>query len=241
MGEPLNILSKYWNFKAFRPRQEEIIQSILDGKDTLALLPTGGGKSLCFQVPVMMMDGLCLVITPLIALMKDQVEALRQKNIPAAAVYSGMSRFQIEVTLDNAIAGSLKFLYVSPERLATDVFRYRLQRMKVCLLAVDEAHCISQWGYDFRPPYLLVAEIRPLIPDTPLIALTATATPAVVDDIQKRLLFKVSNVIRDGFGRKNLAYMVFKEENKLGRLLRIASKVKGSGIVYVRSRNRSRE
>lgn len=239
MSEPLNILSKYWNFNSFRPRQEEIIQSVLDGKDTLALLPTGGGKSLCFQVPALMLDGLCLVITPLIALMKDQVEALRQKNIPAAAVYSGMSRFQIEVTLDNAIAGSLKFLYVSPERLATDVFRFRLQRMKICLIAVDEAHCISQWGYDFRPPYLLVSEVRNILPEVPVIALTATATPQVVEDIQKKLLFKKHNVIKVSFLRENLAYMVFKEENKLGRLLRIVSKVKGSGIVYVRSRKRA--
>jgi len=241
MSEPLSILSKYWNFNAFRPRQEEIIQSVLDGKDTLALLPTGGGKSLCFQIPALMIDGLCLVITPLIALMKDQVEALRQKSIPAAAVYSGMSRFQIEVTLDNAIAGSLKFLYVSPERLATDVFRYRLQRMKICLLAVDEAHCISQWGYDFRPPYLLVSEVRSIIPEVPIIALTATATPTVVEDIQEKLLFKKHNVIKVSFLRENLAYMVFKEENKLGRLLRIVNKVKGSGIVYVRSRKRSAE
>jgi ATP-dependent DNA helicase RecQ len=241
MSEPLNILSKYWNFNTFRPRQEEIIQSLLDGKDTLALLPTGGGKSLCFQIPALMLDGLCLVITPLIALMKDQVEALKQKNIPAAAVYSGMSRFQIEVTLDNAIAGSLKFLYISPERLATDVFRYRLQRMKICLLAVDEAHCISQWGYDFRPPYLLISEVRSIIPEVPVIALTATATPTVVEDIQKKLLFKKHNVIKVSFLRENLAYMVFKEENKLGRLLRIVSKVKGSGIVYVRSRKRAGE
>ena len=241
MSEPLNILKKYWNFSSFRPRQEEIIQSVLDGKDTLALLPTGGGKSLCFQVPVMMMDGLCLVITPLIALMKDQVQALRQKDIPAAAVYSGMSRFQIEVTLDNAIAGSLKFLYISPERLATEVFRFRLQRMKICLLAVDEAHCISQWGYDFRPPYLLIAEARNILPGIPLLALTATATPAVVEDIQTKLLFKKHNVIKVSFLRANLAYMVFKEENKLGRLLRIVNKVKGSGIVYVRSRKRAGE
>jgi ATP-dependent DNA helicase RecQ len=241
MSDALSILKQYWNHQSFRPKQEEIIQSVLAGKDTLALLPTGGGKSLCFQVPALMMDGLCLVVTPLIALMKDQTEALKKKGIRAAAIYSGMSRFQIEVTLDNAISGYLKFLYVSPERLATDVFRFRLQRMKICLLAVDEAHCISQWGYDFRPPYLIVAEIRTLIPKTPLIALTATATPAVVEDIQKRLLFSVPNVIRDGVSRKNLAYMVFKEENKLGRLLRIASKVKGSGIVYVRSRNRTRE
>jgi ATP-dependent DNA helicase RecQ len=173
--------------------------------------------------------------------MKDQVEALRQKNIPAAAVYSGMSRFQIEVTLDNAIAGSLKFLYVSPERLATDVFRFRLQRMKICLLAVDEAHCISQWGYDFRPPYLLVSEVRNILPEVPVIALTATATPQVVEDIQEKLLFKKHNVIKVSFLRENLAYMVFKEENKLGRLLRIVSKVKGSGIVYVRSRKRAGE
>ena len=241
MSEPLDILRKYWNFNSFRPRQEEIIQSVLDGKDTLALLPTGGGKSLCFQVPVLMLDGLCLVITPLIALMKDQVEALRKKDIPAAAVYSGMSRFQIEVTLDNAISGSLKFLYISPERLATDVFRFRLQRMRICLLAVDEAHCISQWGYDFRPPYLLVSEVRNLIPEVPVIAMTATATPAVVHDIQEKLLFKKHNVIKVSFLRENLTYMVFKEENKLGRLLGIVTKVKGSGIVYVRSRKRAGE
>ncbi|MDP4291691.1 MAG: ATP-dependent DNA helicase RecQ, partial [Bacteroidota bacterium] len=241
MGEALNILHQYWNFKAFRPRQEEIIQSVLNGRDTLALLPTGGGKSLCFQVPAMMLDGLCLVVTPLIALMKDQVEALKHKNIPAAAVYSGMSRFQIEVTLDNAIAGGLKFLYISPERLATEVFRYRLQRMKICILAVDEAHCISQWGYDFRPPYLLISEVRALLPGVPVLALTATATPAVVDDIQSKLLFKKPNAIKASFLRENLAYLVFKEENKLGRLLRIVSKVKGSGIVYVRSRKRAGE
>jgi ATP-dependent DNA helicase RecQ len=241
MNESLNILKKYWNFHAFRPRQEEIIQSVLDGKDTLALLPTGGGKSLCFQVPALMLDGLCLVVTPLIALMKDQVQALKQKNIPAAAVYSGMSRFQIEVTLDNAIAGSLKFLYVSPERLATDVFRFRLQRMKICILAVDEAHCISQWGYDFRPPYILIAEARNLLPGVPVLALTATATPDVVDDIQQKLFFKTANAIKVSFLRENLTYMVFKEENKLGRLLRIVSKVKGSGIIYVRSRKRAGE
>jgi len=241
MSEPLSILKKYWNFSSFRPRQEEIIRSVLNGADTLALLPTGGGKSLCFQVPTMMLDGLCLVITPLIALMKDQVEALKKKGIPAATVYSGMSHFQVEVTLDNAIAGSLKFLYISPERLATDVFRYRLQRMKICLLAVDEAHCISQWGYDFRPPYLLVSEVREILQGVPVLALTATATPAVVDDIQAKLLFKHFNAIKVSFLRENLAYMVFKEENKLGRLLRIVSKVKGSGIVYVRSRKRASE
>ena len=241
MSDPLSVLKKYWNFSSFRPRQEEIIRSVLNGADTLALLPTGGGKSLCFQVPTMMLDGLCLVITPLIALMKDQVEALKKKGIPAATVYSGMSRFQIEVTLDNAIAGSLKFLYISPERLATDVFRYRLQRMKICLLAVDEAHCISQWGYDFRPPYLLVSEVREILQGVPVLALTATATPAVVEDIQAKLLFKPFNALKVSFLRENLAYMVFKEENKLGRLLRIVSKVKGSGIVYVRSRKRAAE
>ena len=241
MSEPLSTLKQYWNFTSFRPRQEEIIRSILDGKDTLALLPTGGGKSLCFQVPTMMLDGLCLVITPLIALMKDQTEALKQKGISAAAVYSGMSRFQNEITLDNAIAGSLKFLYISPERLATDVFRFRLQRMKICLLAVDEAHCISQWGYDFRPPYLLVSEVREFLPGVPVLALTATATPMVVEDIQAKLLFKPFNAIKVSFLRENLVYMVFKEENKLNRLLRIVNKVNGSGIVYVRSRKRSRE
>ena len=241
MSESLNILKKYWKFSSFRPRQEEIIRSVLEGKDTLALLPTGGGKSLCFQVPTMMLDGLCLVITPLIALMKDQVEALKKREITAAAIYSGMSRFQIEVTLDNAIAGSLKFLYISPERLATDVFRFRLQRMKICMLVVDEAHCISQWGYDFRPPYLLIAEVRDILQGVPVLALTATATPAVVEDIQVKLLFKSFNAIKVSFLRENLTYMVFKEENKLSRLLKIVNKVKGSGIVYVRSRKRSGE
>ena len=217
--------------------QKEIIQSALGGKDTLALLPTGGGKSVCFQVPALAMDGLCLVITPLIALMKDQVEGLKRKNIKAAAIYSGMSRNEIEVAVSNAKYGSLKFLYLSPERLETDLIRMNLEKMRVCLLAVDEAHCISQWGYDFRPAYLNVARVRNLLPGVPVLALTATATPDVVNDIQEKLLFREQNVFQQSFERKNLTYIVQKEENKMTRLLKITNNIKGSGIVYMRNRN----
>ena len=205
------ILLKYWGYSSFRPMQEEIIQSALDGKDTLALLPTGGGKSLCFQVPALARDGICVVISPLIALMKDQVDNLKKRGIPAAAVHSGMHPDEIDIILGNCRFGNIKMLYISPERLATDKMRESLKRMKVNLLAVDEAHCVSQWGYDFRPPYLQIANIRPMIPGTPVMALTATATPKVVKDIQQKLEFKKENVFQKSFERKNLTYLVFRD------------------------------
>lgn len=221
--------------------QEEIIQSVLDGKDTLALLPTGGGKSLCFQVPAMTMEGMCLVISPLIALMKDQVDNLTRRGIRAAAIYSGMHPDEIEIVLDNCRHGSIKLLYISPERLTTEKIRQSLRQIKVNLLAVDEAHCVSQWGYDFRPPYLEIAAIRPLIPDTPFLALTATATRNVVKDIQQKLEFKFENLFQKSFERKNLTYLVIKEEDKKKRLLKILRKVNGPGIVYVRNRRETKE
>ncbi|MCK9398735.1 MAG: RecQ family ATP-dependent DNA helicase [Bacteroidales bacterium] len=236
-----NILIRYWGFSTFRPMQEEIIQSVLDGKDTLALLPTGGGKSVCFQVPAMALDGVCLVITPLIALMKDQVENLKKKSIKAVAVYSGMHRNEIQIAFDNCVYGDVKFLYLSPERLKTDQFQQIIRKLKVNLLAVDEAHCISQWGYDFRPPYLQIAEIRKFIPDVPVLALTATATTGVITDIQKNLGFKTENVFRKSFERKNLTYVVIKEEDKNGRLLRILKKIAGPGIIYARNRKKTVE
>ena len=236
-----NILIRYWGFSTFRPMQEEIIQSVLDGKDTLALLPTGGGKSICFQVPALALDGVCLVITPLIALMKDQVENLKKKGVKAVAVYSGMHRNEIQMAYDNCIYGDVKFLYLSPERLQTEQFLQTLQKLKVNLLAIDEAHCISQWGYDFRPPYLQIAGIRKYIPGVPVMALTATATPGVIIDIQKNLAFKSENVFRKSFERKNLTYVVIKEEDKNGRLLRILKKVPGTGIIYVRNRKKTVE
>lgn len=235
------VLLKYWDYQSFRPQQEEIIDSVMNGNDTLALLPTGGGKSLCFQVPAMMKDGLCLVISPLIALMKDQVDNLRKKGINAVAAYSGMHYSEIDLILDNCVNGNVKLLYISPERLASETFRLRLKKMKVNLIAVDEAHCISQWGYDFRPPYLRIAEIREFLPHVPLLALTATATPDVVDDIQKKLLFKKKNVLSRSFERKNLSYAIIKEEDKFKRLSRLISKINGSGIIYVRNRRRTRE
>ncbi len=236
-----NILAKYWGFNNFRPLQEEIINSVMQGNDTLALLPTGGGKSICFQVPALAMEGICIVITPLIALMKDQVESLKKKGINAVAICSGMSYREIELGFDHCMFGMVKFLYLSPERLETEKFKAILNRLNVCLLAIDEAHCISQWGYDFRPPYLKIAEIRPLLPGVPVLALTATATSAVIKDIQSRLGFKKENLFRTSFQRSNLTYFVQKEEDKLGRLLRICNKVKGTGIVYVRNRRRTRE
>ncbi|MDP2423131.1 MAG: ATP-dependent DNA helicase RecQ [Bacteroidales bacterium] len=236
-----NILAKYWGYTSFRPLQEEIINSVLQGNDTLALLPTGGGKSICFQVPAMAQEGICLVITPLIALMKDQVENLKKKGINAVAIYSGMNYHEIELAFDNCMFGDVKFLYLSPERLETEKFRAILPRLKVCLLAVDEAHCISQWGYDFRPPYLRIAEIRQLLPDIPVLALTATATPAVVIDIQSRLKFKYRNLFQQSFQRSNLTYVVQQEEDKLGRILKICNNIRGTGIVYVRNRRRTRE
>jgi ATP-dependent DNA helicase RecQ len=236
-----NILKDYWGYDSFRPLQEDIIQSVWEGRDTLGLMPTGGGKSLTFQVPVMAMKGICLVVTPLIALMKDQVDNLRERGIKAAAIYSGMSRGEILTTLENCIFGDFKFLYVSPERLSSDIFRVKLQAMDVCLLVVDESHCISQWGYDFRPSYLKIAEIRQLLEGVPVLALTATATGAVEKDIQDRLLFKEKNVLRMSFARENLSYVVRAVDNKVGELVHILRSVPGTGIVYVRSRQGTRE
>ena len=234
------ILQQYWGYPSFRPLQEDIVDSVMAGKDTLALLPTGGGKSICFQVPAMAMEGLCLVITPLIALMKDQVAHLVDKGIPAAAIYSGMHPDALELAYNQAAYGRLKFLYVSPERLQTNAFIQALRKMKVCLLAVDESHCISQWGYDFRPPYLKIADIRPYMPKTPVLALTATATAKVVDDIQFRLGFKQKNVFQSSFERKNVTYNVFHEADKYGVLRRKLEAMKeGSAIVYVRNRKRT--
>ena len=234
------ILQKYWGYPSFRPLQEDIVDSVMAGKDTLALLPTGGGKSICFQVSAMAMDGLCLVITPLIALMKDQVAHLVDKGIPAAAIYSGMHPDALELAYNQAAYGRLKFLYVSPERLQTNQFIEALRRMKVCLLAVDESHCISQWGYDFRPPYLKIADIRPYMPKTPVLALTATATAKVVDDIQLRLGFKEKNVFQSSFERKNVTYNVYHEADKYGVLRRkLEAMSEGSAIVYVRNRKRT--
>jgi ATP-dependent DNA helicase RecQ len=241
MTEPKEILKRFWGYDKFRPLQEDIIQSVLDGKDTLALLPTGGGKSICFQVPALAMEGLCLVITPLIALMQDQVENLKKKDINAVAIYSGMNRNQIELALDNCMFGDVKFLYLSPERLETEKFLAVLSRLPVNLIAVDEAHCISQWGYDFRPPYLRIAAIRPYIPEVPVLALTATATPEVVTDIQDKLHFRAKNVFSKSFQRSNLTYVVQHEEDKLNRLLRICNRLQGTAIVYVRNRRKTRE
>lgn len=229
-------LREYWGYPDFRGIQREIIESISQGKDTLGLMPTGGGKSITFQVPALVMPGVCVVITPLIALMKDQVDHLRQKGIQAAAIYSGMSRREIITTLENCIFGGIKLLYVSPERLFSDIFKVKFKHMDVSFVTVDEAHCISQWGYDFRPSYLSIAEIRRLKPDTAILALTATATPKVIDDIQERLGFKQKNVFRMSFERSNLAYIVRETMDKYTELIHILNAVSGSAIVYVRSR-----
>lgn len=235
------LLKQYWGYDSFRGIQEEIINSISENKDTLGLMPTGGGKSITFQVPTLAKDGLCLVITPLIALMKDQVQNLRKRGIKALSIYSGMSRQDIITTLENCIFGNYKFLYISPERLDTEIFRTKLRKMKVSMITVDESHCISQWGYDFRPAYLKIAEIRELLPDVPVLALTATATPEVVKDIQARLHFRRENVFRMSFERSNLAYIVRKTDNKTGELLHILRSMPGSAIVYVRNRRRTKE
>ncbi|MBO7629075.1 MAG: RecQ family ATP-dependent DNA helicase [Bacteroidales bacterium] len=236
------ILKQYWGYDEFRPLQEDIILSVLDGRDTMALLPTGGGKSICFQVPALALGGLCIVVSPLIALMKDQVENLRKRHIKACAIFSGMTHEQISDTIDNCLFDKeMRFLYVSPERLKTDLFRINLQRMPVKMLAVDEAHCISQWGYDFRPPYLEIAEIRKFFPKVPVLALTATATPEVVSDIQQKLLFPKENVFQKSFKRDNLTYYVIEEQDKQGRMLRIIQRYPGTGIVYVRNRRKTRE
>lgn len=235
------ILKKYWGFDTFRPLQEDIIRSVLDGKDTLALMPTGGGKSLCFQVPALCNAGVCLVVSPLIALMKDQVFNLRKRGIEAAAIYSGMHFKEIDHILDNCIYGNIKILYLSPERLVTELAIERIKQMNVNLLAVDEAHCVSQWGYDFRPPYLKIAEIRELIPKTTVLALTATATTEVVKDIQEKLEFKNGKVFKQSFERQNLAYVVLHEESKLDKLVDILTKVKGSSLVYARNRKKTKD
>lgn len=234
-------LKQYWGFDSFRPLQEEIIQSVLLGRDTLALLPTGGGKSVCFQVPALIREGICIVVSPLIALMKDQVERLKSKGIEAVSIVTGMGKREIDISLDNCIYGKVKFLYLSPERLLSELVRERIKYMNVNLIAVDEAHCISQWGYDFRPPYLHIADLRDLHPEVPVLALTATATAEVRDDIQQRLRFAESNIFQQSFERKNISYVVQHEENKLRKMLDIARGVKGSGIVYVRSRKETAE
>ncbi len=236
-------LKKYWGYAAFRPLQEDIVLSVLEGKDTLALLPTGGGKSICFQVPGLLLEGLCIVVSPLIALMKDQVEQLRKRHINAVAIYSGLSRREIDIILDNCVYGQVKFLYLSPERLQTDIFLERLKKMKVGLLAIDEAHCISQWGYDFRPPYLEIASLRNLLPQVPLIAVTATATEIVKGDIQEKLQFRQPRQapFQKSFARSNLSYSVFLEENKDARLLEMLRKVPGTAVVYVGTRKRTKE
>ena len=241
MNKYQEILKQYWGYDSFRDLQEEIITSIGEGKDTLGLMPTGGGKSITFQVPALAQEGICIVITPLIALMKDQVQNLRKRGIKALAIYSGMTRQEILTALENCIFGNYKFLYISPERLDTDIFRTKLRSMKVSMITVDESHCISQWGYDFRPAYLKIAEIRTLLPGIPVLALTATATPEVVKDIQARLEFREENVFRMSFERKNLAYIVRQTDNKTQELLHILRKIPGSAIIYVRNRRRTKE
>ena len=237
----LQILKQYWGFDNFRGIQRDIVESIGSGKDTLGLMPTGGGKSITFQVPALAQEGVCIVITPLIALMKDQVQHLRNRGIMAAAIYSGMSRPEIVTTLENCILGDTKLLYVSPERIASPLFITKLGHMKVSFITVDEAHCISQWGYDFRPSYLHIADIRRLKPDAPVLALTATATHQVIDDIQDRLSFSQKNVFRMSFGRKNLGYVVRETEDKIGEMTHILQTMTGCSIVYVRSRKQTKE
>jgi ATP-dependent DNA helicase RecQ len=241
MSQIHEILKSYWGYTAFRPLQEEIIASVLQKKDTLALLPTGGGKSICFQVPALVTEGICVVISPLIALMKDQVEQLQKRHIQAVALYSGLSRREIDITLDNCVFGQYKFLYISPERIQTDIFIERVKRMKVGLLAVDEAHCISQWGYDFRPSYLEIIKLREMLPTVPMIALTATATREVRKDIVEKLAFRDPQIFQKSFARENLSYSAFEEENKEKKLFNILQKVPGSAVVYVRSRKRTQQ
>ncbi|EDM38183.1 ATP-dependent DNA helicase recQ [Pedobacter sp. BAL39] len=235
------ILKRYWGYDTFRPLQADIISSVLKGQDTLALLPTGGGKSICFQVPAMSMDGICIVISPLIALMKDQVENLKARGIEAVAIYSGMGKREIDILLDNCIYGKIKFLYLSPERLLSDLVRTRISYMNVSLFAVDEAHCVSQWGYDFRPPYLQISAIREIHPKVPMLALTATATQFVREDIISKLQLASAQVFVQSFGRKNLSYVVIDEEDKYKKLLSVVRNVTGSGLVYVRNRRETSE
>jgi ATP-dependent DNA helicase RecQ len=236
-----SILYKYWKYTKFRPLQQEIIESVCNGNDTLALMPTGGGKSITFQVAALAQEGLCIVVTPLIALMKDQVDNLTRKGIKAVAIYSGLSYGEIDIALNNCLYGSIKFLYVSPERLQTQLFTERVRSMNVCLIAVDEAHCISQWGYDFRPSYMQIPNLRAIHPQVPILALTATATPNVALDIQNKLEFRSHNVLSKSFERKNLTYIVKQREDKLGYILNLCTKIKGVGIVYVRTRKQTKE
>lgn len=235
------LLQKVWGYQEFRPLQEAIIRSAYEGNDTLALMPTGGGKSITFQLPALAKEGICLVVTPLIALMRDQVDTLGRLGIRALAIHSGMTAREIDITLDNCIYGDYKFLYLSPERIGTELFRQRVVKMPVSMLAVDEAHCISQWGYDFRPSYLKIAELRDFLPHVPVIALTASATPSVAEDIMSKLRFRKKNLLRQSFGRKNLAYLVREVEDKQRYLLKVVGGIRGSGIVYVRSRKQARE
>jgi ATP-dependent DNA helicase RecQ len=242
MENPVEILKKYWGYDTFRPLQQEIINSVLTGHDTLALMPTGGGKSICFQVPAMMQEGLCLVISPLIALMKDQVSNLKKKGVPALSIYSGMSYAEVKKTIRNAAYGNFKFLYVSPERLETELFLEYLPALNINLIAVDEAHCVSQWGYDFRPPYLRIAAIRGALKNVPLLALTASATIEVQNDICDKLAFNTGhNRFRQSFERSNLSYSVFNPSSKQNKLIDILKKVSGSSIVYCKSRKRTKE
>ena len=241
MQKSRQILIKYWGYPDFRSKQESIINSVMEGNDTLALLPTGGGKSICYHVPGLMLDGITLVITPLIALMKDQVQNLKKRKIHAVALYSGLKHHEYEWAINQALRGQAKFLYLSPERLQSNDFLSVLTQLKVQLIAVDEAHCVSQWGYDFRPPYLKIAEIRPYFPNIPILALTATATPEVAEDIQDKLAFRNGHFIQKSFARKNLIYYVAKEENKLETLLKMTKKQQGTGIVYVRNRKKTKE
>jgi ATP-dependent DNA helicase RecQ len=238
---PLDMLRQYWGHQAFRPMQEDIIRSAMAGKDTLALLPTGGGKSICFQIPALCQDGITLVISPLIALMKDQVLNLKNRGIPAAAIYSGMSRREVDIVFENACNGAYKLLYLSPERLQTEMAVARINRMNVNLLAVDEAHCVSQWGYDFRPSYLKITTLREMLPNVPILALTATATKEVLLDIQDKLAFREPNVFQQSFRRDNLSYSVLYEDKKREKLLDILRNVPGTGIVYVRTRGETKE
>ncbi len=240
INTPLEILKKYWGYNAFRPLQRDIINSVLDRRDTLALLPTGAGKSICFQVPAMMFDGVCLVVSPLIALMKDQVNQLVERGIRASAIYSGMSAREIDITLDNSIYGRIKFLYLSPECLKTELFLARATKMNISLLVIDEAHCISQWGYDFRPPYLEIGAFRKSYPDVSTIALTATATNKVQVDIIDKMLMKNQQVFKKSVVRNNLSYSVFQKENKERKLLEILQKVPGSSVVYARNRKKTK-
>lgn len=241
MSQIHDILKRYWGYQAFRPLQEDIIQSVLLKQDTLALLPTGGGKSICFQVPALALEGICIVVSPLIALMKDQVEQLKKRNIPAIALYSGLTRREIDIILDNCVFNHYKFLYVSPERIQTELFIERVKRMRVGLLAIDEAHCISQWGYDFRPPYLEIVKLRDILPQVPVIALTATATREVKADIIEKLAFRPGKIFQKSFARENLSYSAFEEEDKERKMLTILQKVPGSAVVYTRSRKRTQQ